>query len=244
MFLTVRGGLSRITGTLAEGLDGVDVRTGTPVGALERDGRTWRVVPAEGEPVVADAVVVTVPAFAAADLLGPLSAAASRELTGIPYASVAVVTLAYPKHAVGHAGGSGMLVPPREGRLVKAATWSSAKWPHLADSEHFLVRASAGRIDDHRPQTMDDATLAEAVDAELREAMGLTATASDWRVTRWPRALPQYEVGHRARVARIREALASDAAGVHVAGAAYDGIGLAPCVAQAEDTVRVLTGNG
>ena len=243
VFYTLEGGLSGLVDRLVAGLDEVEVRTSTPVARLTRADGGWEVALADGATVDADQVVLTVPAYAAADLVRDLAPAAAADLDAIEYASVGVITLAYPRAAADHLDGSGMLVPPAEGRTVKAATWSSRKWPHLDDPDRFLVRASVGRIDDPSALDLDDDALAARVDGELREAMGLTAPASTWRVTRWPRALPQYAVGHRDRVARIRTALADRAPGLHVAGAAYDGLGIAPCVAQAEAVTRSLIGS-
>lgn len=243
VFLTVAGGLSRVVEALADGID--DVRTGAVVAALEpRPAGGAAVVLTDGSSIEADAVVLTVPAFAAGPLVAPLAPEAGRLLDGIPYASVAVVSAAYPASvAAEFPEGSGMLVPPREGRFVKAATWSSRKWAHLADAERFLLRASVGRIDDRRWQDLDDDGIVARVTAELAEATGIDGAPVATRVTRWERSLPQYEVGHLRRIRDVRDAIRVSAPWLHVAGAAYDGVGLAPCIGQAEDVVRRLTGD-
>ncbi len=242
VFYTLRGGLSRLVRGLADDLGDTDTRTETAVTALSRTDDGWRVGLDGGGTIVADEVVLTVPAHVAALLVRDLAPAAAVDLAGIEYASVAVVTLAYPRSAGAHLDGSGMLVPPAERRTLKAATWSSRKWPHLDDPDRFLVRASVGRIDDDAALAATDETLAARVARELQAAMDLTAEPLWSKVTRWPRALPQYAVGHRERVGRIRGALAAAAPGLHVAGAAYDGLGIAPCVGQAETLVRELRG--
>jgi oxygen-dependent protoporphyrinogen oxidase len=81
---------------------------------------------------------------------------------------------------------------------------------------------------------LDDDVLAALLHAELAEAMDLTDGPQEAMVTRWPRAFPQYEPGHRARVDRIDRALARDAPHVVLAGAAYRGLGIAACIQQAE----------
>lgn len=241
VFRTVAGGLSRMVERLADGSE--DVRTGVAAtGLAGGGGGRVTVMLSDGERITADDVVVTLPAFAAAPLVAPVVPEAARILASIRYASVAVVSLAYPSSvAAAVADGSGMLVPRREGRLVKAATWSSRKWPHLADGDHFLVRASVGRIDDDRFAGLDDDALVAAVGRELAEAMGVGAAPVAHRVTRWDRALPQYEVGHLARVRAIRDAARARAPWLHLAGAAYDGVGLAPCIAQAEAVTTTIT---
>jgi protoporphyrinogen/coproporphyrinogen III oxidase len=180
---------------------------------------------------------LAVPAPVAAGLLAPLCPEAAREFAGIPTASVGVVALAYPRPG-GAAGpqGSGLLVAAREGRTVKAITFASNKWPHHADHPHVLLRASVGRVDDDRALSMPDGELLATVDREVREMSGLTDPPVAHRIQRWPAGLPQHEVGHRARVDRIRHALREAAPSLFVGGAALDGVGLA---ARARDAARL-----
>jgi oxygen-dependent protoporphyrinogen oxidase len=240
VFQTLAGGLQRLTDELAGRL-GDRVRLETPVVAVEPTAveatadAGWRVTTTAGI-VEADAVVLCVPAHHAADLLLPTSRSVAAELAGITYASVAVVTLAYGPHARDELPpGSGMLVPRSEGRLVKASTWVSRKWPHQAGGDHVLLRASVGRVDDARWMDLDEDDLVTRVDAEIRRATGISRPAQDAMVTRWERSLPQYVVGHAARVDRIRAELPD---GIFVAGAAYDGVGISPCVASARAAAR------
>lgn len=238
LFLTPRRGMGTLVDALAERL-GDRVRTGVEVRSLQPADDGWRLV-AGSEALEADEVVLAVPAPVAGGLLEPVAPEAAGLLSGIAHASVATITLGYdPAGLPGASRGSGMLVPRAEGRLVKAVTWTSSKWPHHAGGDHWWMRASVGRIGDTAPLALDDDVLADRVAAEVGEAMGLDARPGIREVTRWPGALPQHEVGHRDRVARIRAALP---AGLHVAGAAYDGIGVTSCVAQAERVATDLAG--
>jgi oxygen-dependent protoporphyrinogen oxidase len=226
VFQSVRGGLERLVERL--GAD-IDVRTSTAAGAIERapDGR-WKVAG-----LVADAVVVTVPAFAAAPLLQTVSPVAAAELRAIEYASVALVTLGYaPSTLPSRPAGSGFLVPRTEHRLMTACTFLSAKWPTVAASGLVLLRVSAGRLGDARVSQLDDDELVDRVHREVAEALGAGKAPVTSRVDRWVDGFPQYEPGHLARVDRIEAALAG-LPGLTVAGAAYRGLGLAACVRQA-----------
>ena len=110
-----------------------EVRLRTPAHALRRTARGFElsVGPvAAPELLTADAVLVAAPAAKAARLLGEVAPGAVEPLQGIPYASMAVVAMAFPAQDVD--AGSGLLVPPVAGRLVKGVTVSSSKWPHLA----------------------------------------------------------------------------------------------------------------
>jgi oxygen-dependent protoporphyrinogen oxidase len=218
---------------------GIDVRTGTAAGVIERadDGR-WKVAG-----LLADEVVVTVPAFAAAPLLQAVSPVAAAELRAIEYASVAVVTLGYAPSTLGSLpAGSGFLVPRSEHRLMTACTFLSSKWPSLASSGLVLLRVSAGCFDDPRISQLDDYELVDRLHREVTEALGPTPAPVTTRVDRWERGFPQYQPGHLARVGRIEAALAT-LPGLTVAGAAYRGLGLAACVRQAAEAADRVAGD-
>ena len=126
---------------------------------------------------------------------------------------------------------------------MKAVTFASRKWPHHAERDVTLVRASVGRVDDDRLADLDDAALLRRVDDEVRRTTGLPRGAVASAVQRWPDALPQYEVGHLARVATVRQRVAEALPGLHLAGAAYDGVGLAARAAESEELARALRGD-
>jgi len=169
----------------------------------------------------------------------PVSPHLAAELAGIAYASVAIVTLAYAASAFPEPlAGSGFLVPPVDRRLVKASTYSTNKWGWLrrASGETVIVRCSVGRHREVSDLQRDDADLGSLVAADFADATGVRGAPVDLRVTRWGGSLPQYGVGHLDRVARIRAAVAVQP-GLAVCGAAYDGVGVAACIASAQRAV-------
>jgi oxygen-dependent protoporphyrinogen oxidase len=238
VFGAPRGGLGRLPAALARA-GGATIRTGAAVRELRRtpDGWALTVGPtADPEVVHADAVVLALPPAPGARLLRADVPAAAAELAPVRTASMAVLTLAFPDHAFRQRPtGSGFLVPPVDGKVVKAATFTSNKWGWYAGAAPglALVRLSVGRLDEEADLQRDDADLVEAALADLAEVLGVTHPPLDARVTRWGGALPQYAVGHAARVTRIRAAVASQP-GLAVCGATYDGIGIPACVASAE----------
>ncbi|MGW3667854.1 protoporphyrinogen oxidase [Streptomyces sp. NPDC005141] len=216
------------------------VRTGAGVRTLTRTAGGWRLTvgPVTGpEHIDADAVVVAVPAGPASSLLAGISgtAPAVSALAQVPYASVAMVTLAYPRAAFpGGLSGRGYAayrVPAVEKKAVKEVTFTTVKWPHLA-GEVEIVRCSLGRFGEEHLLLRDDADLVALATAELAEATGVTGVPVASRVSRWPDALPQYTVGHLERVRRIREAVAAQP-GLAVCGALYEGVGAGVCMATA-----------
>jgi oxygen-dependent protoporphyrinogen oxidase len=192
----------------------------------------------------ADAVVLARPAPAAAGLLRAEAPAAAAELAAVEYASMALVTLAYRRRDAALPEGSGFLVPPVDGRTIKASTFASRKWAWI-DEENpdlLVVRTSVGRYGESEVLDRDDADLVAVSRHDLREATGLSAAPVATRVTRWYDGLPQYPVGHHARVARVREHVAA-LPGLAVCGAAYDGVGIPACIASAHAAVDALGGD-
>ena len=259
VFTTLAAGLGTLPAAVAAA-SGATVRTGAMTrelaraapenGAVQGDGEVGGWTEGQGggweltvgptrapQRLHADAVILAVPARPASRLLSALPGAgpAAAALGEIDYASMAIVTLAYPRDAFGRPPeGSGYLVPAVDERAVKAVTFSTVKWPHLRSAEPGLeiVRCSIGRVGEEALLQRDDAGLAGLAAADLAAATGVRGAPAAARVSRWGGALPQYAVGHAGRVARIRAAVAA-LPGLAVCGAAYDGIGIPACIASA-----------
>jgi oxygen-dependent protoporphyrinogen oxidase len=239
VFVSLTSGLGALPEAVAKA-SGADVRRRATVRELRRTETGWRLTvgsAADPEYLDADAVIIATPAAPAARLLADAAPGAAAPLSEIPYASMAIVTLAFRAGDI-FAGPqqrrSGYLVPAVDGRAVKAATFSTVKWPHLAaQAPVHVVRCSVGRSGDVAVLQRDDAELAALAAAELAGPVNVTAAPIASRVTRWGGALPQYNVGHQDRVTRIRAAVARQP-GLAVAGAAYDGIGIPACIATAQ----------
>jgi oxygen-dependent protoporphyrinogen oxidase len=217
-FVTLRGGLETLADALVRALG--DARLGTTVRSAIPDAPGHVRVELEGgEELHARALVLATPADAAARILAIAAPDAAAELSRIEHASVATVALAYPAEALEPLPhGTGFLAAPSERCLVTACTWSSRKWSHLA-GEPAIVKAFVGRAGEPPPA----AALVDLVHGEL----GLRPGPLEAHVQRFEAAMPQYAVGHLARVARIEQALP---AGVGLAGMSYRGAGVPACV--------------
>jgi oxygen-dependent protoporphyrinogen oxidase len=234
VFGTVRGGLGKLAESVAAASK-AQIRTGETVREVHRTENGFRLVcgPVPYPTALdAEALVVAVPAAPAARMLRTVAPNASAELSTVDYASIAIVTLAYPS-SVELPAGSGMLVPAVEGRTVKGLTFCGQKWPHLAGGP-VLVRASVGRYRDTAVLQRDDAELAALAAADVRALTGVEAAPIEHRVTRWGGALPQYAPGHPERVRRALDAVAA-VPGLAVAGAAYAGVGVPACIRTGYD---------
>lgn len=250
VFAGLRGGVSGLVDALRAALEtlGAEVRTGETVRELHVESGGYRLrtgpVPAPADLHV-DAVVLATPARAAARLLAESAPAAADRLDGIAYASMAVVSLLVRGAEL---TGSGLLVPPGELPTVKALTHSDRKWAWLADAvaeqhgpEVHVVRASIGRAGEEQLLQLPDDALVRRTIAELSTLPGWAgARLVEGQVQRWGGGLPQYAVGHRERIAEVRDDVAG-LPGLALCGAAYDGVGIAACVAGAEQAAAAIT---
>ena len=242
-FVSLRGGMGELTGALVARLkqQGVVLRTEAPVTKITRREAGWTLEIGGAERLEADAVLLAIPAHAAAGLLEPVDAGVAGDLRSIRYGSAATVFLAYRRADVAHPlDGVGFIVPRSPSRSILASTWVSSKWDNRAPEGRVLVRAFFGG-------TPGDATLAQSDDAlvrlareELRVLMSLDAEPVFARVFRFDRASAQMRVGHLATMRAIHEGLARAAPGVRVAGGGYDGIGIPDCVRQGEEAGRAF----
>jgi len=234
LFVTLQGGLRELVAALEEALDGVEILAGRGVTALERADGGYSVHLDDGDRRQADAVVLAIPAHAAAALLAPLSAPLAGGLRAIRYVSTATVSLGYRREDVPHPlDGFGFVVPASEPCDILACTWTSTKFDHRAPDDAVLLRAFVGGPRREGLVAHDDATIIRTVRAEFRRILGIEARPTVARVFRWHDANPQYDVGHLERVSAL-EALCPP--GLFLTGSAYRGVGIPDCVRQGTET--------
>ena len=249
IFTTLRGGLQRMIDTLAARLDPAAILLNTPVRLLERVAEGWKVTSARGSQEstseIFDAVIVAAPAWAAADLLRTVDAPLGEELAGIPYSSSIAVNLVYDEERLGALPeGFGFLVPASAGRAMLACTFAHRKFLGRTAPGKAVLRAFLGGMRNAALLDQPDEVLITTTRRELSEILGsrvvgLHIEPEETRVSRWPRAMAQYAVGHLGRVARIREHVAA-LPGLHLAGNAYDGIGISDCIRLGRKAAREI----
>ena len=239
-FITLRGGLRELVEALVAALDGVDMRTGRAVTALDRDGGGYTLWLDDGRTLAADAVVLAAPAYASAALLRDVKPDLAAMLDAVKYVSTATVSLGFDADGFEHPlDGFGFVIPRQEPTRLLACTWTSTKFPQRAGPGTVLLRAFIGGPRREDLVNLDDAALVALVRDELLTIMGIHAAPTVTRVFRWFRANPQYEVGHLQRVDQI-DALCPP--GVLLAGSAYRGVGLPDCIHQGQQAARAALG--
>jgi oxygen-dependent protoporphyrinogen oxidase len=230
MFMTLRGGLQQLSDALAEQLSGVDLRAGCGALSVRRFEDRYKIELSDGTSILADDVVFATPSYATADLLQEIDPALAERLRAIRYVSTATVSLGFRRSDVAHPmQGAGFIVPHSEGRRITACSWSSAKFNHRAPQDCILLRVFIGGALSEDLAEQDESALVQLAREELQTIMGIDATPLLAKAYRWPKANPQYDLGHEERIAQIERTLAG-LPGLHLVGAAYRGAGIPDCI--------------
>jgi protoporphyrinogen/coproporphyrinogen III oxidase len=230
-----RAGMESLIDRLAEDVGRESIRLRHAVRAVERaEGRF--VVDVRSDRLEARRVIVAAPARGAAQFLRTLDADLAAELGGIEYAGLAVVALAFPADSLpgGAPNGFGFLAPRGQGLRILGCLWDSSIFSHRAPSGWVLLRAMIGGAQDLEAAQMSDTELLDTVRKDLATAMGIDAIPARRWIFRHPLGIPQYGVGHEARLRRIAARL-QKLPGLDLAGNSYRGVAINNCVKEARE---------
>ncbi len=227
LFRTLKGGLGTLVDALAKSLDGKMQVMQKRAESVERAGSAFR-IRLDGEWLEADRLVLACEAHRAAELAP--DARMAELLAGVAYGSSMTVALGFQASDFPRPlEGFGFLVPKKERRRLVACTWVGTKFPNRVPDGQVLLRCFLGGADDPGVLNESDEAITAAVLEELHRIVGFQARPAFARIFRWPRSMAQYGVGHQQRMAELRERLA-DVPGLHLAGNAYEGIGIPDCI--------------
>jgi oxygen-dependent protoporphyrinogen oxidase len=233
LFRALKGGFQQLVDALDRALEGVRRIRGAAT-AVEGGPR----VQVHGTWLSADHVVVAVRAWEATALFRESAPPLAESLAAIPYSSAVTVGFTYPAAGFPHPlDGFGFLVPKIERRHIVACTWVNRKFDHRAAPDRVLLRAFLGG--DWWATRASDGEIVEAVREDLGRIMGIHQPPTAVAIARWPRSMPQYEVGHKGRVDAIRQE-AVRIEGVHLAGNYFDGIGIPDSIRGAKTICNAI----
>jgi len=246
-FVALRGGMQELVDALATRLGPATIVRGRKVVSLDGPGSgaspplpsaSYRVHLDDGATLEAGIVVLATPSYVAADLVEPFNPDLASGLRQIRYVSTATISLGFRRDDVAHPlNGTGFLIPRREKRRITAGTWTSSKFEDRAPEGHVLLRAFVGGARDEAIVERDDAELVAIARSELGDILGIDAEPILAEVFRWRRGMPQYDVGHRERVAALERRLGH---GLFLAGSTYGGVGLPDCIHGAQQTAETI----
>ena len=235
VFRSFPNGLVELIDGLMKAVPKESVRLGSTVTRIEEgDGFTVHV---DGKaPIHARAVMLAIPAFAAAELLRQNDPELAAACGSIRYLSTATVVFAFPRDAIAHdLKGTGFVVPRAEGIHITAGAWISSKWPQRAPEGQALLRAFLGGARDPDVLSRSDDELTRIALDDLTKILGIRGLPTMTRVYRWDRSSPQQEVGHADVMSRIDERLAAHR-GLFISAAGFRGVGIPDCIADARQT--------
>ena len=226
LFRTLKSGLGALTSALASRAKICRARAET----IERRESGGFHIRAEGNWMEADHVILACPAWAAAELLAPVDPRLAEWLDGIEYSSSLTLSLIYRASDFdGMCAGFGFLVPKKERQRLAACTFVGSKFSYRVPGDRIALRCFFGGTSDEAVLGESDEALIAIARQQLRRILGLTTAPIEHVIARWPRSMAQYSVGHAQRVAEIH-ACTAQIPGLHLAGNAYEGIGIPDCI--------------
>ena len=232
-------GMSALTDSLAEQL-GPRIRVGTAVTDISRSGNLYQLQLDNDGVVECDVLILAAPAHAQARMLKSMDPGLSGMLAEISYPSLSVCCLGYRKQQVGQVlDGFGFLIPSKERRNILGTIIDSNVFPGRAPEDSVLLRSMVGGARTPELALLPDEQLISRVKSDLQDILGLRAEPDFIRIFRWKRAIPQYLVGHAARLVVIDEKLQQHP-GLVLTGNAFKGVSLNDCVVNAWKTAESL----
>ncbi len=230
MFTSLRDGLQTLVEAILVQLPPGRIRLNCRVLHVAAHAGRYGITLDDGSYLLADDLVLATPAYVTAELVEGFDPVLASALRAIRYVSTATVSLGFRRSEIPHSlDGFGFVVSRAEKRKITACSWSSEKFEGRAPGDCALLRVFVGGAGAEEIAEREEAELVQVARQELRSTMGIHAAPLLARVYRWPRANPQYDIGHRTRIAEI-ERMAASHSGLHLAGAAYHGAGIPDCI--------------
>lgn len=242
LFVGFKQGMQQLVDTLhARISDRAKILLNTTVtGLIKRNDQGYLVQFDEHSSVLADCVILAVPAWVAARLVQPLDFALSTDLGQIEYASSAIVVTGHRQEDVRHSlQAFGLVIPRSERRKILAVSFSSRKFPDRAPKGRVLLRTFVGGALQPDCYELDDSQLVALVLDELKTCLQVEGKPDFALVFRYPRSMPQYNLGHLSRIERIRERCQSHEK-LRLAGNAYFGVGVPDAIVSGERAAAEL----
>ena len=240
LFKTLKGGLGSLIdalGSLPSVRDAVRHSEAETVERLAGGGFRVR---AGGDWIEASSVIFACPAWAVAQVVKSTDGDLAGLLDGIPYSSSLTVTLLYRNSEFdGKRAGFGFLVPQKERQRMAACTFVTTKFPNRVPDDRIILRCFFGGSGDEAVLKESDESLVDMARGELRQILDLKAAPFFHTISRWPRSMAQYNVGHSERIRGI-DARVGGIPGLYLAGNAYSGIGIPDCIRTGRSAAKKI----
>jgi oxygen-dependent protoporphyrinogen oxidase len=239
IFQTLKGGLQSLVAAIEKKLPPFSVLKGTRVVEVSKnEGQNgYTVYLNNGERIEADSIVITVPHLCLPDLFPQQGFFAGFK--DVPSTSVATVAMAFEeKNIQDHLDGTGFVVSRNSEHTITACRWTHKKWPHTTPEGKVLLRSYVGRAGEETVVDLPDEEIEQIVLDDLKSIMKLSAKPEFTVITRWKHAMPQYTVGHKGRIERMKENVGRELPGIFIAGSSFEGLGIPDCIDQGKEVVE------
>lgn len=236
MFFSFKDGFESLVNKLEDTLDDGVVTVNTAVDHVEKKDHSYHLLLSNGEVYRADAIIMATPHYTLPKMFSQYDL--FDEFHDIPATSVANVALAFDQSAIKRdIDGTGFVVSRNSDFRITACTWTHKKWPNSTPEGKALLRCYVGRPTDQAVVDLSDEEIIEIVLKDLNKTMNITQKPEFSVITRWQNAMPQYTVGHKERIANVRDGAQRELPGVFLTGSSYEGIGVPDCIDQGEKAV-------
>jgi protoporphyrinogen/coproporphyrinogen III oxidase len=230
MFISLTTGLEEIVIQLEKRLAG-SVLKGTAVHKVKKLQNGYEITLSNGTIEQADSIIVATDHFHAQQMLADYSFMDSFK--EMPSTSVANVAMAFPKSAIKQdIDGSGFVVSRNSDYRITACTWTHKKWPGSTPEGMALLRCYVGKPDDQGAVDLSDEEIIKIVLNDLNKTMAITEEPLFHVISRWRQTMPQYTVGHKERMEKVKTSLSAELPGVFLAGGSFEGVGIPDCINQ------------
>ncbi len=239
MFLSFKRGLQSLVDGVEKYLDEDAVIKGVGLVKVVKSGEVYELTFSNGTIETFDYVVMATPHHMIEDALRDYSFV--KSLTHIPSTSVATIAMAFQQDAIKKdINGTGFVVSKKNDYHITACTWTHKKWEHSTPEGYALLRCYVGRAGNDSIVDWSDEEIINAVLEDLNKTMEIDKKPEFTMIRRWKQAMPQYVVGHKQRIAELKEQLQKQLPGLYVVGGSFEGIGVPDCIDQGEAVVEKL----
>ncbi|MFH1891453.1 MAG: protoporphyrinogen oxidase [Candidatus Zixiibacteriota bacterium] len=213
------------------------IETGAEALRIERTDSGFRLSLKERQPLDFDAIICSTPSYVLPGMLREMDKSLASLLDTIPYASISVVCLGYNRNDIAHdLSGFGFLIPRSEGKRLLGSIWTSSIFEGRSPDGMVQLRSMIGGATDPEAVDLSDGAMLDLVHGELSDMLGITGKPSFVRIFKWKQGIPQFELGHPDKLARLAQ-FGEKYPGLAFTGNAYDGIGLNDCVVRSDKVV-------
>ncbi|MTT30501.1 protoporphyrinogen oxidase [Terrilactibacillus sp. BCM23-1] len=237
-FATLKNGLSSLVDRLVDAIRFPMLKNACVTRIEKMNGR-YKIVLKNGETLVADGIVFTLPHEKTQDILSDCPYL--KQPNAEPCTSVGTVAMAFDAAQVTiQKEGTGFVASNKEPSAITAATYTHLKWPHTTPSGKALIRCYVGKKGDEAILDESDEIIIQNSLDNLKDVVDIDGNPEFSVVTRLRESMPQYVVGHTQWLKQIEETLGHDYPHVYLAGASYDGVGLPDCIRQGNKAAKRL----